>query len=142
MSADFHHARRGRRPANIIALACLGIVLTVLWAIDTHILFMLIFVFPAVILCVELFRNTESYFSLTADTLSWGRGAKQSDMSLTEIEEVRLLRRLDLSQVVELRFTTGQKFRLPYDVTPPIKPLEEALQARGISVSRHMFSFL
>jgi hypothetical protein len=141
MSAHFHYVRRGRRPANVAGLICVCAVFLALVLINSHPLFLGLAALPAFVLCIELYRDVHSHLSLSDTGLSWGRGGKDSHIGFDDIDEIRMLRRLDFSHVVELRLARGQKFRLPYDVTPPMKSFESALRARGVQVSQHFFSF-
>ncbi|MCR8826411.1 hypothetical protein [Pseudosulfitobacter koreensis] len=140
---DYTHTRSGRRPATLITLAAVWLVLALalvmldasLWIVGLGALATL----PAL---YDLVTARVSSLRLSDTDLSWQSGRRADSIALRELEAVRLDTRLDLSIKATLTLRGGTKQRLPLDVVPPAQEFDDALSARGIKVERHHFSLV
>ena len=130
---------QGRTLRTFGALALAAALLGGLYSIGTMtwiLVFLSLFAIPAL---VDLLLNPVSTFEMTDDTMRWICPTQSGELTLDRIRQVRLDTRLDVSVRVTVMLVDGSKLRLPQDVLPAHKTLEEAFQARGIKVERHHF---
>lgn len=130
---------QGRTLRTFGALVLAAALLGGLYSIGTMtwiLVFLSLFAIPAL---VDLLLNPVSTFEMTDDTMRWKCPTQSGELTLDRIRQVRLDTRLDVSVRVTVMLVDGSKLRLPQDVLPAHKTLEEAFQARGIKVERHHF---
>ncbi|WP_204113700.1 hypothetical protein [Shimia biformata] len=133
------HVNYGRNKRSIIATAAALAFLAFLYSVGTSpwiLGFLSLFVLPALI---DVLLNPVSTLTMDATDLRWKSVLQEGRVPLSEIALVRMDTRWDVSVRVTLTLTDGKKLRLPHDVTPNNKLLEQALAARGIKTERHHF---
>lgn len=86
----------------------------------------------------EFMTAKQSSFTLTPSLMHWRSGRSEGEIALDRIASVRFETRLDLSVRVKV-LVPGRQIILPHDCLPPHQQLETALQAQGVTTSRHHF---
>lgn len=133
------HVNYGRNRKSIIATIAALAFLGFLHAVGTSpwiVGFLSLFVVPALI---DVVLNPVSTLTMDTEELRWKSVLQVGCVPLSEIAQVRMDTRWDISVRVTLTLTDGKKLRLPHDVTPDNKLLEQAFEARGIKTERHHF---
>ncbi|MEM6311337.1 MAG: hypothetical protein AAF754_14945 [Pseudomonadota bacterium] len=134
-------ARKGRTWTTLIALVGTWIVLLLIWLVLNAawwiVLFFLLFTIPA---ARDIWVGTSAGSDLSRHGLRWYSGAQEVNVSLDDIDHVRLVTRLDTSVRAALVLFSGRKLRMPIESTPPHKDFERALLAHGVKVQRHHFT--
>ncbi|MDF1729236.1 MAG: hypothetical protein P1U53_15970 [Sulfitobacter sp.] len=143
MSAAFTYHQRARSKRLAVILGAVWLALAWAWgALDASpwiILFLAAFTLPAL---WDLVRDPAAGLTLDDETLRWHSGRRKAELPLEEIAHIRLDTRLDFSVRATAVLQTGRKVRLPFESTPPHRPFEEALMARGLKVERHHFTLM
>ena len=83
-----------------------------------------------------ILANTEATLQIEDDRMSWNVGTRGDEVLLEDIEYVRARTALDLSQRVAVFRHSGPKLHIPGPCLPSGRQLDEALEARGVSVKR------
>lgn len=137
--APLIHENRGRNPRTIAALLTAVLVLAGLYSVGTlpWILIALgVFAIPAL---TDVLLNPKGRFELTATDIGWKNSGQTAHLPLSRIAEARFDTRWDFSVRVTLKLVDQSKLRIPQDVMPPHKNLEDALKERKIKTERHHF---
>ena len=142
MAEAFRHENRGRAPRTAAALAGVGALALGLLAIGAHPALLAAAALLGLPLALDLWRAPVAGLTLTDEALEWRHGRVAASVPLAAIERVRLDTRLDGS--VRATVETGQARppRIPPPCTPPDRPFEAALRARGVEVRRRHFTLL
>ncbi|MDW4497479.1 hypothetical protein R5H30_05760 [Sulfitobacter sp. D35] len=144
MSAEtWHWVGRGRRPAVAASVLATWAVLLALYlafeAAGWLMAALALFTLPA---CRDWIADPSAGVEIDPVSLTWHSGRRSGRVTLSEIDFVRLDTRLDLSVRATIVTRSRDKYRLPFEATPPHRAFEAALAARGIAVERHHFSFV
>ena len=83
-----------------------------------------------------IIANTDATLSVTDDAMSWQVGARGDEVALSDIDFVRARTSLDLAQRVVVVRHSGPKLHVPGLCLPPGRQLDDALEARGVTVKR------
>ncbi|PSL21903.1 hypothetical protein [Shimia abyssi] len=133
------YRNQGRNPRTFGALAIAGGLILFLYSIGTMywlIVLLSLFAIPALF---DVLLNPVATFELNDTILRWKSPTQTAEMRVDQIRAARFDTRLDVSVRATLTLADGSKLRVPQDVLPSHKTLEEALKARGIKVERHHF---
>ena len=137
----FAFSRQGRSRRVIVVLICVYAVL--LWAvimIDAAWWLMALFALLTIPAVFDIWRNPSAGLKLGQDRLDWHTGKRTGALDFGEIEYMRFDTRWDFSVRVTAMLVGNKRVRLPYEVLPPHRDLETALNARDIRVERHHFT--
>ena len=141
--APFVHVSHARTRTALVTVPAVWVALFLAWAIiDAAPLIIAIlglFTLPAL---YDLVVNPRAELTLDDDRLGWKVPRSHADISLAEIDHVRLDTRLDLSVKGTVILASGRKLRIPVPAMPPHEDFESALQDRGIVTRRHHFSLM
>ena len=94
---------------------------------------------PLIPAIAEQIRNPQRWLRITNCSIIWHDGFSEQEVALNRIAEARLDTRWDLSIRARLTLESKDRLRLPPTVTPKADPLAEALEMRGVKVSRQHF---
>ena len=86
----------------------------------------------------ELWRNPQAGLELSAAGITWFTGRRQGQVSLPELDHIRLDTRWDFTVRATLVLSSGQ--RLPFECMPPHRALEAAALQLGLRTERHHFT--
>ena len=143
MSADFTFRRNSRNWPTLITVIGVWTLLLLAWLlIDAAPWVLGLFALFTVPALFDLWTNPQATLTLTDGTLSWSMPRAEADITLAQIDHVRLDTRLDLSVRATVVLHAGPKLRIPYTATPPHQAFEDALNARGITTKRPHFGFI
>ena len=137
MPSPFIHRRTSRNASSYatVAIAILLLLVLIFW-LDAHPFVVGVFgvlVSPAI---WSIIANTQASLTLSDDSMSWQVGARGDEVPLRDIDYVRARTSLDLAQRVTVFRHSGPKRHIPGPCVPPGRRLDEALEARGITVKR------
>ena len=143
MSETFTYHRQGRSKRTALVVLAIWLALAgaylfldaALWIVW----FLALFTLPAL---WDLYRNPPSGLTLDAQRLCWFTGKRHAQVSLDEIDHIRLDTRLDFSVRVTLVLRTGAKIRLPFEATPPHQAFETALNGFRLTTRRTHFQLM
>ncbi|MEM7520047.1 MAG: hypothetical protein AAF307_03330 [Pseudomonadota bacterium] len=139
----FAFRRQGRSLRTALTVALIWAALIFAWvALDAALWilgFLALFTLPAL---WDLAANPPSGLTVTRDGIRWQTGARQGEVSWEEVDHVRFDTRLDFSVRMTLILGTGAKVRLPFEATPPDKPLEALLATLDVPTKRFHFQLL
>ena len=142
-TAPYAYTRTARRLTAVLVVAAVLLTLLAAWfwldAATWIVSGLALFTLPAL---YDLAVNPAAGLTLTHDTLSWHSGRRHAQVTLDEIDNLRLDTRLDFSVRASVVLRTGRKIRLPFEATPPHRAFETALEARGIKVMRFHFQLM
>lgn len=134
------HSSNGRSTKAAIVLIALWAGLICLWvflsAAPWIVALLMLATLPA---AWEFMTAKQASFRLTPTKLTWQSGRSEGDIAVAKIDAVRLETRLDWSVRVKI-LVPGKRIVLPQDCVPPHRELETALQALGVTTSRHHFT--
>lgn len=88
----------------------------------------------------DLWRNPQAGFELNTTGITWFTGRRRGQVSLTELDHIRLDTRWDFSVRATLVLLSGQRVRLPFECMPPHRELEAVALAFGLQTERHHFT--
>ena len=141
MAAELSFVRDSRSPASIAGVTVyLVVVFGLWWAFDAAGWVILLLLLPALPALYELGRNPRAGLTLNAASLGWFSGERAAQVSVAEIDRVRMDTRWDFSVRVTLLLLDGKKVQLPHESLPPHREFEQALEQSGIRVERHHFT--
>ena len=137
MGASFQHRRTSRNTSSFVTVgvALGGLVALIFW-FDAHPVVIALFavlISPAI---WTIIANTDATLSVTDDAMSWQVGARGDEVALSDIDFVRARTSLDLAQRVVVVRHSGPKLHVPGLCLPPGRQLDDALEARGVTVKR------
>lgn len=140
MSAGFEYTASGRSLRAVLAvagawavLAWLYLGLSAAWWIVAP---LSLTTLPAL---RDLWRNPQAGMRLDDETISWHSGRRHASVALTDVDRVRLDRRMDGSVRVTVVLTSGKRLRLPMESLPHHQALESTLTAHGLRCERNPF---
>ena len=84
----------------------------------------------------SIVANTEAELTIDDASISWQVGARGDRVDFDDIDYVRARTALDLSQRVAVFRNSGPKLYVPGPCLPSGRQLDEALEARGVTVKR------
>lgn len=135
-----HWQRHARTPRLALIVLAVYAGLAALWfGFQAAPWVIVLLILPTLPALHDLWRNPVARFDLGEEDLSWSARGRVSTLALSRIRRARFDTRWDFSIRVTLFLHNGQSMRLPPDVTPPDRPLDAALTARGIPVERQHF---
>ena len=124
-----------RRTSAFATLACIYAGVAVLhWAIDLSpwlASILLALTLPAV---WDIARNKPSRLVWDSATVTWTTAEQTRSVKIKDVTEIQLITRLDLSIKCTFILTSGDKLRLPPQVTPSREVLQNLGESNGISV--------
>ncbi len=136
----YSYTKEGRNLTTaVVVLAVLALLLAARIWLEAAVWIVLVlgaFTLPAL---YDLYANPCAGLTLNDDKLTWFSGRQQDDITLSDIDHMRLDTRLDFSVRATAVMRSGVKRRIPFEATPPHQELEEVLQLAGIKVMRHHF---
>ncbi len=139
----FVFQRKGRSWATLIAVLSTWLICLVAWlgfnAAPWILVIVLVFTLPAL---WDLWSAPTAGLEVDTHSITWHSGNLRQSVLLSQIDHIRLVTRLDLTVRAAVVLTDGNKCRVPAESTPPSKDLESSLQAAGLRVERHHFTFL
>jgi hypothetical protein len=142
-AAPFAYSRTARSltAGLVVAAVLLALLAAWLWleAAPWIVAGLALFTLPAL---YDLAANPAAGLTLTDKDLSWHSGRRHAQVTLDEIDNLRLDTRLDFSVRASVVLRTGRKIRLPFEATPPHRAFEAALEARGVKVMRFHFQLM
>ena len=140
---DFTYRHHARSRAALLVLPAIWAALAATWfwleAAGWLIGLLGLFTLPALL---EVITNPKSGLRLSATQLCWFSGKRNAEISLDQIDHIRLDTRLDMSVRVTVVLHSGRKIKLPFEATPPHRDFEAALNARGVATQRHHFTLI
>ena len=139
MPLPLHHQTQGRSLRTALAVAAALALLIGLYLVGTLVWLLAVlalFVLPAL---SDLLRNPQARFDLTDTDLTWETTRLSAALPVSRIAKARFDTRWDFSVRVTLVLHDGKKLRIPQEVMPPHRALEEAFKACNIPVERHHF---
>ncbi|MEP2532789.1 hypothetical protein [Shimia sp.] len=139
MVAPLTHRNEGRNPRTFGALALAALLLLFLYSIGTMTWVLILLSLFAIPAFFDVLLNPVATFELNDRHLSWKSATQTAEVGLDKIASARFDTRLDVSVRVSLTLEDGSKMRIPQDVLPSHKALEEAFKERGIKTERHHF---
>ena len=139
MSLPFRHETRGRSLRTALAVAAALLLLFGLYLVGTLVWLLAVFALFVVPAVLDLLRNPIGRFELTERELNWETPRLSAALPVAQIAKARFDTRWDFSVRVTLILHDGRKLRIPQDVMPPHKALEEAFKACGVPTERHHF---
>lgn len=135
--------RKGRSWATLIAVLCTWAACMIAWLVFSAapwiLVIVLLFTLPAL---WDLWSAPTAGFEIDAQSVSWHSGSLHQSVMVSQIDHIRLVTRLDLTVRAAVVLHDGDKRRVPAESTPPSKDLETSLNAAGLRVERHHFTFL
>jgi len=137
MPDTFTHRRTSRNATSytLVGGAIVVLLVMILW-LEAHPLIVALFgvlIAPAI---WTIMANTEAKLTVTDDAISWQVGARGDEVQLSDIDFMRARTSLDLSQRVAVFRHSGPKLHIPGPCLPSGRQLDEALEARDITVKR------
>lgn len=139
MSAPLTYRNEGRNRRTLGALIAAVVLLGFLYSIGTAVWILILLSLFAVPALFDMLLNPVATFELDDEILRWKSPTQSAELYLNQIRSARFDTRLDVSIRVSITLVDGSKLRIPQDVLPPHKRVEEAFEARGIKVERHHF---
>lgn len=137
----FHFVRQGRSLRAGLTLAALWLALAMLYLLlEAHPAIIGLLTLTTLLALRDVLTNRKAGMTLDEYSLSWFSGPFETRLQTTEIAAIRLDTRLDFTIRLTCLTQDGQRLRAPIEATPPAEPLETALKARNIPVTRHHFS--
>ncbi|MBB97208.1 MAG: hypothetical protein CML68_21740 [Rhodobacteraceae bacterium] len=88
----------------------------------------------------EVLTDPRTRLTLDDHDLRWQAGRRDGHVAVDRIASARFDTLWDFSVRVTLTLDDGRSLRLPPDLHPPHRALEEALMARNVSTERHHFA--
>jgi hypothetical protein len=135
------YQRQGRSAPAILVLVLIWTALFYAWAmLDAAPLIIGIIGACSLPALYDVIVNPAAGFSLSETSLDWYSGRRTAQVSLSEINHVRLDTRLDFSVRATVILNSGRKIRIPFEATPPHKAFEHELNTSNIKTERHHFS--
>lgn len=134
----YRFERRARSASTLLMLAAIWAVLLGLW-FALNMAWWIGVLLGALTLPAlwDVIRDARATLEIWPGRIVWTAAFSSGDRS--DVEHVRLNRRLDGSMKVLLVHVGGATTRLPPDIAPPADKLENALKDAGISAQRHPF---
>ena len=114
----------------------LVVLLVLLFGIQAHPFIVAVFgvlISPAI---WSIIANTEASLTVDDTKMSWQVGARGDSVEFSDIDYVRSRTALDLSQRVAVFRNSGPKLHIPGPCLPTGRMLDDALEARGVTVKR------
>lgn len=137
MSESFTHRRTSRNITSYVMVAFAIVALLVLvFGLQAHPFIVALFgvlIAPAI---WSIVANTEAELTIDDASISWQVGARGDRVDFDDIDYVRARTALDLSQRVAVFRNSGPKLYIPGPCLPSGRQLDEALEARGVTVKR------
>lgn len=135
----YHYETRSRKPAAIAWVVVVAAFIVFLYVTIDLASWLAVF-FAACLLpaCWDIIQDRRASLDLSQGRVIWSLGAQNGDRA--DIDHVRLTRRLDGTLKITLVHINGSKTRLPPDISPPIRPFEDALEKAEIRAERHPFA--
>ena len=142
MADPLVHRRHARSPRGVAIVAvALALIIGAVVLIDAAWWIAGIFLVLTLPAIWDLIRNREATLRLDDATLDWSSGRRAQSVPLAQIDQVSLSTTLDFSQRATVQVKSGEKLRIPPECLPGGRQLDRALDARGISNRRSLFSF-
>ena len=140
---DFRFQRHGRNPRTVAILGAVYLVLiAAILLIDAAWWLMAALALTTLPALWDIYRNPAAGLDLTAGQLRWYTGRREGRLLLYEVDHMRFDTRWDFSvRVTAVLKAKDKRIRLPYECLPPHRAFEAALNAHGMAVQRHHFSF-
>lgn len=137
MSDSYSHRRTSRNATSFLMVAFAIVALLVLaFGLQAHPFIVALFgalIAPAI---WSIIANTEASIRIDKTSISWQVGSRGDRVDFDDIDYVRARTALDLSQRVAVFRNCGPKLHIPGPCLPPGRQLDEALEARGVTVKR------
>ncbi len=141
MPEPFVFRKSARRPAGLVtALIALILLVILTFTVRAHPLIVAAFALLIAPAIWEIARNSQTEVIVDETTLSWKSGNRTGQIRLSEIDVVRIRTALDFSQRASLTLRDGQKLRLPAECLPGGRAFDLALEQRGVTVRRVLFT--
>jgi len=112
------------------------VLLVLMFWLEAHPLIVALFgvlISPAI---WTIIAGTEATLTVDETRISWQVGARGDQVELSDIDFVRARTSLDLSQRVAVFRHSGPKLHIPGPCLPSGRQLDDALEARDVSVKR------
>ena len=137
----YSFARRGRSPRLMaILIGIYAVLIAAFLLFDAAWWLMGLLALPTLPALYDLYADPEAGLDLDDDTLAWHSGRRHAELTLAEIDRIRLDTRWDFSVRATAVLSSGRKIRLADESLPPHRAFEAELQARGVPVERHHFT--
>ncbi|MBT8415478.1 MAG: hypothetical protein KJO30_14225 [Boseongicola sp.] len=137
MPETFTHRRTSRNASSyvMVAFAIIGL-LVLMFGLQAHPFVVALFgvlIAPAI---WSIIANTKAHLSIDETSISWQVGSRGDSVDFDDIDFVRARTALDLSQRFAIFRNSGPKLHIPGPCLPSGRQLDEALEARGVTVKR------
>ena len=137
MSESFTHRRTSRNITSYVMVAFAIVALLVLvFGLQAHPFIVALFAVLITPAIWSIVANTEAELTIDDASISWQVGARGNRVDFDDIDYVRARTALDLSQRVAVFRNSGPKLHIPGPCLPSGRQLDEALEARGVTVKR------
>jgi hypothetical protein len=143
MMTPFQYRRSARNPVTALIVGAIWCALWAAWfwleAAGWLMLVLGLFTLPAL---YDLIANPVAGLTLDKTRLAWFSARRHAEVTLDEIDHIRLDTRLDFSVRATVILHSGRKIRLPFESTPPHFAFESALEQHGLTSKRFHFQLL
>jgi hypothetical protein len=135
------HMTRARSLRGVVVLGAVWGAALALWlALNAHPVIAALVAAAALPLAWDIARNRAAWFEVTHDSIAWSTGGASRRLALSQVVRADLMIRMDLSSKLTLYLHNGSNLRLPPACLPPAHPLEAALMAANVPVTRRFFA--
>ena len=135
--------RPARTPGSLVSLGMIWALVIGLWAgIDLHPVLAALLLVATLPALLDVWRGNAQNLSVFKGKITWATGRKTGEVSLAEGSTISLRRRFDGGLRIVLTDRFGQETRLPAELSPPLAPLEAALQQTPATVRRDPFRLI
>ncbi len=138
----YQFRKQGRNPATSIGIALVwGIAMVLYTRYDAHILIIAVLIAVTVPACLDWIKNPQSGLDIDAHQVRWFSAKRTGTIDRGDIDHFRFHTGLDGTRRIVLVDRQGRKTRLPYESTPPHKPLKHWLRLAEIPFQDRHFSW-
>lgn len=140
--SPYQYKRQGRNPATSIGIALIWVLIAVLYTqFDAHFIIVAVLIAVTVPACLDWIRNPQSGFDIDEAGVRWYSAKRQGQIERPEIDHFRFHTGLDGTRRIVIVDHSGRKTRIPYECTPPHKPLKQWLRMAEIPFQDRHFSW-
>lgn len=139
----FLFQRDARSLRSIVLVAAWAAAVGLIWVVfDARGWVLALLALPLLPSLWELWRPHAAWLRITDTHLSWRSLRSSGDISLAEIDHIRMVTRSDFSVRATIHTHPGTHHQIPPEVTPKASVLEAALQQRQVALKIQHFTVL
>jgi hypothetical protein len=140
--SPYKFTKQGRNPATSIGIALMWTLVAILYTrFDAHFIIVAVLIGVTLPACLDWIKNPQSGLDIDPTRVRWYSAKRQGQIAHAEIDHFRFHTGLDGTRRIVIVDTLGRKTRIPYESTPPHKPLKHWLRLAEIPFQDRHFSW-